>query len=78
MSGECDNCHQHTLECACRDSFGGVDPPDDRPPIEYVNVNGRIEHESIIKNAMLCKELGLDQAYEIMVYLRRWGGWLGD
>jgi len=42
----------------------------------FINVNGREEHEAIIKNANKCKDLGLYQMFEIMVYLNRWGGYL--
>lgn len=45
---------------------------------KWVNVMGREEHEAIIKDGDWCRELGLDQAYEILVYLKRWGGWLGE
>lgn len=54
----------------------GLDPPDHEIERIFVNVNGREEHESIIKDASKCKELGLDQIYETTVYLNRWGGWL--
>ena len=114
MSGECDDCGEHTLECACRgsegeyilertcgngcpcrfkeiythlnlvrnhmekDEFGGIDPPAELPETKWINVRGRAEHEAIIRDAAWCKELGLDQYYETMVYLKRWGGWLGN
>jgi hypothetical protein len=48
------------------------------PERRHINIRGRQEHEAIIKDAAWCKELGLDQAYEVMVYLKRWGGWLGN
>jgi hypothetical protein len=123
LSGKCDKCGDHTLECICRcegdyvlartcgsgcpchhlpfsthlnlvrrdmadekkysclskktDPFcEGIDPPAHLPERRYVNVRGREEHEAIIKDAAFCKELGLDQIYETMVYLKRWGGWL--
>lgn len=100
MSGECDKCGEHTLECVCgsgcpchqssmsthlnlvskplSDGFGGQDPGPDLPPVRWINVRGRIEHEAVIRDAQWCKDLGLDQAYEIMVYLKRWGGWLNQ
>ncbi len=56
----------------------GIDPPAERPPVKYININGREEHEAIIKDANKCAELGLDQYFEMMVYLKRWGGWLND
>jgi hypothetical protein len=46
------------------------------PERKHINVRGREEHEAVIRDADWCKELGLDQAYEIMVYLKRWGEWL--
>ena len=55
----------------------GENSPAELPPIKWVNVRGREEHEAILKDEVWCKELGLDQAYEIMVYLKRWGSWLG-
>ena len=113
MSGECDDCGEHTLECFCKsqgkyvfartcgtgcpcrfkehythlnlvrtdmqdDPFGGIDTPAEIPAVKYINVRGRVEHEAILKDAEWCKELGLDQMYEVMVYLKRWGNWLGD
>ncbi len=100
MSGECDHCGEHALECTCeplcwnqqngRHSVyghldeklmtldGGEDPPAHQPPRKIINVHGREEHEAILKNAEKCQELGLDQMYEIIVYLNRWGGWLSD
>ena len=123
MSGECDDCGEHTLDCFCRcegdyvlartcgsgcpcgvsefnthlnlvrrdmadekkfsclnkstDPFsGGIDPPAHLPERKQINVRGRAEHEAILKDAAWCKELGLDQIYETMVYLKRWGDWL--
>lgn len=54
----------------------GIDPTPIQSETKWINVRGREEHESIIKDAALCKELGLDQIYEVMVYLKRWGSWL--
>lgn len=56
----------------------GLDPPSNQPLTKWINVHGREEHEAVIKDAAKCKELGLDQMYEIMVYLKRWQGWLRD
>lgn len=53
-----------------------VNPPSEMIPTKWVNIKGRKEHEAIIKDAKKCEELGLDQHYEIMVYLKRWGNWL--
>jgi len=60
------------------DQFGGIDPPAEIPETKWINVQGREEHEAIIKDAAWCEELGLDQIYETLVYLKRWGGWLGE
>lgn len=54
----------------------GIEPPAQMLETKWINVNGRREHESILKNSEKCKELGLDQYYEIMVYLKRWGSWI--
>jgi hypothetical protein len=106
MSGECDNCSEHCLDCNCtltdklqplsrRQENGlqprvkelnpkmitlddGIDPPAEQIPTKYINVNGRKEHEALLKDAEKCKELGLDQVYETIVYLNRWGSWLGE
>lgn len=56
----------------------GIDPPAELPPVKWINVNGREEHEAVLKDSMKCEELGLDQYYEIMIYLKRWGGWMTD
>lgn len=77
MSGECETCGEHTLDCQCKhDGFGGIDPPAEELLVRCVNVRGREEHEAILKDPAKCAELGLDQYYEIMVYLKRWGDWL--
>jgi len=55
----------------------GTNPPTDQLSVKWINVRGRNEHEAIIKDARRCEELGLDQYYEITVYLKRWGSWLG-
>jgi len=56
----------------------GIDPPAEIPERIWVNVQGREEHEAIIKDGQKCKELGVCQAFEVMQYLNRWGGWLND
>lgn len=48
----------------------------DLPERKHINVRGREEHEAVIRDAAWCKELGLDQAYEVFAYLKRWGSWL--
>jgi len=108
MSGECEVCGEHALECSCkraqyrlgctcgchcpcrhtkhythlnairRPMEEGIDPPAHLPEVKYVNVRGREEHEAVLKDADLCASLGLDRAYEVMVYLKRWGSWLNE
>ena len=78
MSGECDKYGAHALECKCSDPLGGVDPPAELPPIKVINVNGREEHEALLRDEAKMLELGLDPIYERMVYLTRWGGWLNE
>lgn len=56
----------------------GVDPPAHIPERKEIIVHGREEHEAVIRDAKKCEELGLDQYYEIMVYIKRWGGWLNE
>lgn len=46
--------------------------------VKWVNVRGRAEHEAVLLDKELCQSLGLDQAYEIMVYLKRWGSFLSE
>jgi hypothetical protein len=58
--------------------FGGIDPSTEQLPTKWINVNGRREHEAVIKDSEKCKELGLDQYFETLVYLKRWGGWLNE
>jgi|ERR1700743_2119674 len=48
----------------------------ENPEVKWINVRGREEHEAVIKDAAWCKELGLDQIYETIKYLKRWGSWL--
>lgn len=48
----------------------------DLPAIKWINIRGREEHETLIKDMAMCKDLGVDQAYEIMKYFQRWGSWL--
>jgi hypothetical protein len=60
------------------DSFGGIDPPSERPEVKYINVKGREEHEAFLIDPRKCAEHGLDIYYETIVYLKRWGGWLKD
>lgn len=58
--------------------FEGENCPEKHKDVKTINIRGRLEHEAVIKDAALCKELGLDQAYETMMYLKRWGCWLSD
>lgn len=54
----------------------GEDPPSTKLQCKRINVRGREEHEAIIRDTKKCQELGVDQIYEIMIYLKRWGKWL--
>ena len=56
----------------------GENPPAEKLMCKTHNVNGRVEHEAILRDSKRCKELGVDQIYETMIYLKRWGGWLND
>lgn len=56
----------------------GIDPPAELPERREINVNGREEYEAVLKDAKKCEELGLDQYYETIIYLKRWGGWLNE
>lgn len=91
MSGECDKCNEHCLDCICgikkithlnlkpiplEDC--GICPPTQEIETKWINVRGRREHEALIKDGDKCRELGLDQIYETIVYLKRWGDWLKD
>ncbi len=58
------------------DSFRGIDPPAHELPRKLINVNGREEHEAMLRDSDKMWSLGLDPVYEKMVYLRRWGSWL--
>lgn len=109
MSGECEVCLKHTLDCTCKgdyrecdqymhqywskvmldrkfthlgekfkpiDEFDEVDPPAQRLERMWINVKGREEHEAMLRDSDKMHGLGLDPAYEKMVYLKRWGSWL--
>jgi len=60
------------------DGFGGIDPPAERLEAKLINVNGREEHEAMLRDTEKMISLGLDPYYEVMVYLKRWGGWLHE
>jgi len=57
-------------------NFGGLDPPAELPATRCIDVHGRVEHEAMLRDSDKMWSLGLDPAYEKMVYLRRWGSWL--
>ncbi len=42
----------------------------------WVNIKGRDEHETLLRDSDKMHSLGLDPVYEKMVYLRRYGSWL--
>ena len=54
----------------------GDNPPAEIPPTIWINVNGRQEHEALLRDSDKMRSLGLDPLFERMVYLRRWGSWL--
>lgn len=56
----------------------GKDPPPQIPERRYIDVKDREEHEALLKDPEKCAELGLDHFYEVMVYLKLWGGWLSE
>lgn len=60
------------------DDFGGIDPPSQIPETIWINVNGREEHEAVLKDTERMKSLGLDPYFETLKYLHRWGAWLKD
>ncbi len=60
------------------DIFGGSYPPTHELSTEYIHVNGREEHESFLNDPKKCSDYGLDIAFERMVYLKRWGGFLNE
>lgn len=56
----------------------GIDPPAERLEPIWVNVQGREEHEAMLRDTEKMISLGLDPYFETMVYLQRWGGWIKD
>ncbi len=54
----------------------GENPPYEKPPTKWINVNGREEHETLLRDTNKMWSLGLDPTFEKMVYLKRWGTWL--
>ena len=56
--------------------MNGIDPTSEELKTKWINVKGRVEHESILRDSAKMHELGLDPVYEKMVYLKRWGSWL--
>lgn len=56
----------------------GIEPPSELLPVKYINVNGREEHEAMLRDESKMLDLGLDPVFERIVYLKRWGGWLKD
>jgi hypothetical protein len=53
-----------------------LDPPAERPETKWINVQGREEHEALLRDSNKMWSLGLDPYYEKIVYLKRWGSWL--
>jgi hypothetical protein len=56
----------------------GIDLPPYQMKRFTIDVNGREEHESWLKDPQKCADHGIDIMYETIVYLKRWGGWLND
>lgn len=54
----------------------GENPPAERIPTAWINVKGREEHEAMLRDSDKMWSLGLDPAYEKIIYLKRWGSWL--
>ena len=54
----------------------GENPPAEQIPTKWINVKGREEHEAMLRDSDKMWSLGLDPAYEKIVYLKRWGSWL--
>lgn len=54
----------------------GIWPAPEMIPVNYINVNGRGEHEALLKDVEKMLSLGLDPDYERIVYLKRWGSYL--
>lgn len=105
MTGDCNSCGEHCLDCRCllsnkiqafyrqhsnvadqvyNDMNTKIIPIQDgvnmhQNKISQKKINNfmsRESHEDLVKNTFKCKELGLDQHYEIMMYLKKWGNWL--
>lgn len=55
------------------DEFGGIDPPAELPERKIINVKGREEHEAMLRDTPKMISLGLDPAFEKIIYLSRWG-----
>jgi hypothetical protein len=54
----------------------GDNPPAERIPTNWINVNGREQHEAMLRDPDKTLSLGLDLMFEKTVYLKRWGSWL--
>jgi hypothetical protein len=50
----------------------------DYKDVKWINIRGRAEHEAVIRDRKMCEDLGLDQIYETVAYLKRWKGWLSE
>lgn len=56
----------------------GENPSSEQIPVRYIDVNGREEHEAMLKDEAKMISLGLDPTYEKIIYLKRWGSWLAN
>jgi hypothetical protein len=58
------------------DNLYNSDPGPEIRETTWTNVKGREEHETMLRDSYKMHKLGLDPAFEKMVYLKRWGSWL--
>jgi|GEM_PF-5959463 hypothetical protein len=71
-----DEWEESTIKSMTEIALDAVDPLSTQIETNWINVNGREEHEEMLRDSKRMHALGLDPAYEKMVYLRRWGSWL--
>lgn len=78
MSTENEELKYHTLDPDPIPLGDGIDPPEEMLSVNWINVNGREEHEAMLKDHEKMISIGLDPYFETIVYLKRWGSWLKD
>ena len=75
MSDECNRCGMNSIKIIpIQDGLYSCNM--NIPLVRLNHELKREEHEAIIKDSHLCIQKGIDQHFEIMAYLKRWGGWL--